>query len=111
MFRNASGAEISGATFASTGSTVEIISDNDGSTLEKYTFILFGDLDGDGSINARDFLLIKRHIWSISALEGPALVAASVYAPDKATAVAPTARDFLLIKRHIWNLALIEQPV
>ena len=78
--------------------------------LEKYTLILFGDLDGDGLINAKDFLLIKRHIWNIKALEGAALVAGSVYATDKSTAVSPTARDFLLIKRHIWNLALIEQP-
>ncbi|MBP5766489.1 MAG: hypothetical protein J6X47_05845, partial [Clostridia bacterium] len=95
----------------STGATVDVISDFDGSILETYTLILFGDLIGDGIINALDFVFMKRHIWKIDLLEGPALLAASINAKDKSTAVAPSNLDFVLMKRHVWKIALIVQPV
>ena len=88
----------------------ECVSNDDELDHECTSWILFGDVTGDGKINSLDFVYIKRHVWSIRALEGPFLIAGSISSSDKSTASNTSSYDFVLIKRHVWNIKTIVQP-
>ena len=100
---------LSGDNIVSTGSDLRIYSTVDDTLIGSYKIILFGDVTGDGIINSRDFLLVKRHVWNLSLLEGSFLVAGSVYSNDKSTAINVNSKDFLIVKRHVWNISRISQ--
>ena len=108
--KNSEGRVLSGDDVVSTGAVLNIYSTVDGSLLESYNVILFGDVTGDGKINSLDFVYIKRHVWRIRALEGPFLIAGSISSSDKSTASNTSSLDFVLIKRHVWNIKTIVQP-
>lgn len=59
------------------------------------TIIVLGDGNGDGLVNAKDFLLAKRAFLGTYTLEGAALSALCIGGGNK-----PTTMDYLKIKRH-----------
>ena len=79
-----------------------------GCTLKTKNFtipiIVYGDVNGDGSVSAIDLLYVKRHILSITTLSGAAATAADVKSDGEISAL-----DLLYIKRHILGITLIEQ--
>ena len=44
---------------AGTGTTVTLINDNTGETVKEYKLVIFGDLDGDGMMNANDITQMR----------------------------------------------------
>ncbi len=60
-----------------------------------YKIIILGDLDGNGVIDATDYLRIKNNFLGYSSLEGDWLVAADVYQDGVITSA-----DYLRIKGH-----------
>lgn len=83
-----------------TGSTITI---KDASGTMIYNFILFGDANGDGNINALDLLYVKKHILKTEPLTGVYEKAATL-ANNKVDAL-----SLLAIKKHILKIDLIKQ--
>ena len=71
----------------------------------KYTFIVYGDVNGDGEINALDVLMIQRHILEMEPLQGIMLKAGNIAKDGEM----PSALDVLKIQRHILEIASIKQ--
>lgn len=71
-----------------------------------YTAVIYGDLDGDGQINATDLLLLKRHILGVGTLSGAYAIAANV---DRDASGGVSSTDLLALKRHILGLGAIVQ--
>lgn len=99
---NSDGSENTGN--IATGNKLLII-DQTGTVVLEYTFILYGDVTGDGVINSLDMLYIKRNILGISSLEGVYLQAGDTNrAGDGINSL-----DMLYLKRHILGTKQIEQ--
>lgn len=60
-----------------------------------YTIIILGDVDGSGTITAKDYLLVKRSFLGTVTLNQAQLKAACMGGTDK-----PTSLDYLKVKRH-----------
>ena len=73
--------------------------------LKTYTFIIYGDVNGDGKINSVDLLVLQRHILEIEKIDGVYFKAGNIRKDGKK----PTSVDLLLIQRHILGLQIIEQ--
>ena len=86
-----------------TGSNI-LVKEN-GIILRKYTFILYGDSNGDGKINSADLLVLQRHILEIEQIDDIYKKATNIRKNGKK----PTSVDLLLIQRHILGLQIIEQ--
>lgn len=71
----------------------------------KYTFILYGDVNGDGKINSTDLLVLQRHILEIEPLKETYLLSGNISKNGKN----PSSVDSLLIQRHILGLSIIDQ--
>lgn len=83
-----------------TGSTITI---KDASGTMTYTFILYGDVNGDGQIGATDLLYVKRHILNVAPLTGASKKAATLANGQIG------ATSLLVIKKHILGTELIKQ--
>ena len=79
------------ATFIGTGFTI-ILNGN------SYTAVVLGDVDGNGQINATDYLRIKRHYLGTFTITGANLVAAT--GKDGASL---KAIRYLMVKRHVLD--------
>ena len=86
-----------------TGSKVRF--KEDGTVLQEYTFVLYGDANGDGKINSVDLLVIQRHILEIQTMDDVFKKASNIKKDGKK----PSSVDLLLIQRHILKLQEIEQ--
>ena len=62
--------------------------------------VLYGDLDGSGTINSADLLYMRRAMLHIATLEGPVLLAAT---PVSGSSI-PTAGDMLQLRRLLLHL-------
>lgn len=82
-----------------------IIKDLDGKNFKEYIVVIYGDITGDGQINALDYVYIKRHLWGIAELTGVNKNAADVSASKGSV----DALDFVYMKRHLWGIADIVQ--
>ena len=78
---------------------------NGDSLLRTYTFIIYGDVNGDGKINSVDLLVLQRHILEIEKIDGVYFKAGNIRKDGKK----PTSVDLLLIQRHILGLQIIDQ--
>lgn len=87
-----------------TGSKIRLIDEN-GTIKMEYEIIIYGDVNGDGKINALDLLVLQRHILELEKLNGAYIKAGNVGKNGKN----PSAFDLLLIQRHILELKFIEQ--
>lgn len=79
--------------------TVDVSGVGTGATVsaggESLTIIAMGDVNGDGKVNARDYLLAKRAFLKSATLTAPEERAVLVSGSS-----APSSRDYLVIKRH-----------
>ena len=66
-----------------------------------YTVIVRGDVNGDGRLTQTDYLMTKRAVLKIKALEGVYLEAAACFNGEDGL----TGSDYLLMKRTILGLA------
>ena len=69
------------------------------------TFVIYGDVNGDGAVTSMDLLYVKRHILGTKLLEEPYLTAADANRGNDGI----TSIDLLYIKRHILDIRYIEQ--
>ena len=90
--KNLAGEKISGDSLVGTG---YIINYNGAD----YTVIVKGDVNGDGNVNSRDYLIVKRTILGTLNISEVQKKAACLSETDY-----PTARDYLKIKRHFLGI-------
>lgn len=86
---------------AATGDKVTITSGNE---TKEYYIVIFGDVNGDGSIKASDYVNIKNHIMGNKSLNGAYLKAADVNRDGSVKA-----SDYVLIKNNIMGTYNISQ--
>ena len=80
--------------------------DSTGKVVKKeYSVIIFGDVTGDGAVNALDLVYVKRHVWGVSKLEGIYKQAGG--ASHTGGDVGPL--DLVYVKRHVWGVSEIVQ--
>ena len=89
--------------YVGTGTKVYIIHKATGTVLDEYTCIIYGDVDGDGEITARDYTFIKNHIMEVKLITDPNMSLASDTDNDKEI----TARDYTFIKNHMMDVKKI----
>ncbi len=83
-----------------TGYKVSIV----GETAEVLEVVLYGDISGDGKINAVDLLKIQKDILKVSKLSNAQRIAADINKDGKINAV-----DLLKVQKDILNISKIEQ--
>ncbi len=71
----------------------------------EYTFIVYGDVNGDGEINSLDVLIIQKHILEIKEITGVFLKSANTSKNGEL----PSSLDVLKIQKHILEIKSIEQ--
>ena len=86
-----------------TGATL-VVKDTSGNEVAYYTLIIFGDVNGDASVTAQDYLAV------IDATTGIALDAAPAFAADVDADTAVTAQDYLAIIDATTGIALDVNP-
>jgi hypothetical protein len=69
-----------------------------------YTVILYGDVTGDGKINAIDLTMIQRHILKKQSIQDIYVIASDVTRDEKINAI-----DLTMIQRHILKLKNVAQ--
>lgn len=84
-----------------TGNIVRI---TNGTSTLTYTIVIYGDVTGDGAVNALDLLKVQKHIIGAGSLSGVYLEAANVKKNGTVSAL-----DLLKIQKHIIGAAPIEQ--
>ena len=84
-----------------TGNKVTVTS---GEEVKEYYIVLYGDVNGDGSIKASDYVFIKNYIMGSKQLSDAYLKAADVNKDGKVKA-----SDYVLIKNNIMGSYKIEQ--
>lgn len=98
---NASGAENKNA--LRTGDRLQIFS---GNTLKKeYPVVIYGDVNGDGTIDLLDLTISKRYVLGITALSGAYAEAANVNRSSDGINIL----DLTYMKRHILGIQTISQ--
>ena len=84
-----------------TGDKVTITSNNETKSFE---IVIYGDLNGDGGINAKDLLLMRKHLLKEVNLNGAFLESAKLV---RSTSV--SAKDLLLMRKHLLGTDKIKQ--
>ena len=98
----ASGAENTGT--IATGNLVELY-DQNGNQVSSYPVVIYGDINGDGAVNALDMIKLNRYIIGQENLSGAYLTAADANRKgDGANAL-----DMIILNRHILGSTTIEQ--
>lgn len=88
-----------------TGMTVELL-DEASAVFRAYQVLMYGDLTGEGTINALDLLALKKQVLGLISLEGVFFHAGNI-TKDLSNTV--NAIDLLALKKHILGLLLIVQ--
>ncbi len=65
---------------------------------ETFTIAVIGDINGDGEVNAFDYMMIKRHVLGTYKLTGAALAAADVNVDLSADTI-----DYLMVKMYVLD--------
>lgn len=79
-----------------TGTTITITS---GTLQETFSIVIYGDVDGDGTISAVDYVLVKNHIMGKTNLTGASAKAADANRDGTISAV-----DYVNIKNYIMGV-------
>ena len=85
-----------------TGDTVIITSNSETKT---FTVIIYGDLTGDGVVNAADLLRMRQHLIGTKPLNDAYLKAGNVIKTDSVI----NSADLLRMRQHLLNATKIEQ--
>lgn len=103
-FYNANGKILEDTDVIGTGCRLCVKNDKQ-EEIYNYYFIIYGDINGDGAINALDVLVLQKYILEIKQLEGLYLKAGNISKNGNL----PSALDVLKIQKHILEIKLIEQ--
>lgn len=87
-----------------TGDVVKIYDKND-ALINSYNVVIYGDVNGDGKINAIDISRIQKHILNISTISNNVILEACDVSDDSRV----NAIDISRIQKHILNISLIKQ--
>lgn len=82
-----------------------VLKDENGNEVYTYTFIIYGDVNGDGLINSLDVLVIQKHILEIKLLTGIFLKSGNTSKNGEL----PSSLDVLKLQKHILEIKFIEQ--
>lgn len=95
-----------GSTIKTNGNlyTNDTITITSGTETKTYTVVIYGDVNGDGYINAIDLLKVQKHILKTSLLDGAFKVAADVNKDSSVNAL-----DLLRVQKHILGETIISQ--
>ena len=83
-----------------------LLKDEDGNIRYDYSFIIYGDVNGDGDISSLDNLIIQKHILEINLITNKLFLQAANISKNGEE---PTSLDILKIQRHILEINFIEQ--
>ena len=97
-----SGSENSGK--VATGNKVAVY-DASGNLKKTYDIVIYGDINGDGAVNALDMIKLNRHILGKGTLTGAHLEAADANRKDDGG----NALDMIIMNRHILGKSKISQ--
>ena len=103
-FADNNGNSLEAEELVGTGSKL-ILSSSDGTTIYEYEFLIYGDVNGDGLINALDVLVLQKHILETKLLEGIYLKTGNI----SKNGDNPSALDVLKLQKHILEIKFIEQ--
>ena len=101
--KNASGANKSDSAVVATGDTVYIYYDN-GTQYAKWTVLLYGDVNGDGTISNSDRIKIRNHILGTNKLTGVYFTAGDVNKDGQVSNA-----DRIKVRNHILGTTPITQ--
>jgi len=104
IMKNITGAIIADNANIGTGTTIEIFN-NFEELVDKYTLVIYGDVNGDGIINSADLLKIRQHMLKQINIEGPSFVAANLISTDSII----NSADLLRLRQHMLNQIVIIQ--
>lgn len=104
LFKSINNTSISGNTPVGTGTTLKATTTS--GRYITYTIIIYGDLDGNGSIAIEDLTLLKQHLLNINSLQGAPLEAGNTYKTNVNTV---TVSDILALRKHLLGLTQIIQ--
>lgn len=82
-----------------------VLKDEDENEVYTYTFIIYGDVNGDGLINSLDVLVIQKHILETKLLTGIFLKSGNISKNGEL----PSSLDVLKLQKHILEIKFIEQ--
>ena len=100
LLKNSSGEEKNDG-IISTGDKVEITVDSD---IKTYDVVIYGDANGDGAIDAIDYVKIRKYIMNTTNLTESYFEAADVNKDGYVDAL-----DYVKIRKYIMNTSTIEQ--
>ncbi|MBO5479446.1 MAG: SH3 domain-containing protein [Clostridia bacterium] len=103
-FYNAQNEKLVDENKVGTGSKL-ILKNELGEIIYEYTFIIYGDINGDGEINSLDVLILQKHILEIKQITGIFLKSANTSKNGEL----PSSLDVLRIQKHILEIKMIEQ--
>ena len=101
VIKNSSGNELSDGDLIGTGYTIEISNDKGSNT---YTYVMYGDLSGDGVINSADLLKLRQHLLDTNKLSGAFLNSAYLSGDDNINSA-----DLLKLRQHLLGTSSINQ--
>jgi beta-N-acetylglucosaminidase len=103
-FYNAQNEKLENDDKIGTGTKLLLKNENN-ETVKEYTFILYGDVNGDGEIDSLDTLILQKHILEIKKITGIFLKAANTSKSNEE----PSSLDVLKMQKHILEIKYIEQ--
>ena len=95
------GKEVTDETPLSSGQILTYTTQEGSST---YTIVIKGDLDGNGRINTKDYLIFRKVLLGISEIRGAYLKAALLDGGSK-----PTTKSFIILRKHLLDISHIKQ--
>lgn len=104
VFVNINNEELGESDTIGTGTKV-IFKNESEQVLYEYTFIIYGDVNGDGLINSLDVLVTQKHILETKLMSDVFKKAGNI----SRTGENPTSLDVLKMQRHILEIKKIQQ--
>ncbi|MBO4538100.1 MAG: hypothetical protein J5694_04435 [Erysipelotrichaceae bacterium] len=97
----ASGSEITDSTPLSSGQVLTYTTKEGTST---YTIVIRGDLDGDGRISTKDYLIFRKVLLGLTEIKGAFLKAALFDGESK-----PSTKGYIIMRKHLLDISQIKQ--
>ncbi|MBQ1207821.1 MAG: hypothetical protein IIX65_04775, partial [Lachnospiraceae bacterium] len=94
---------VTAVTNVGTGTLVKVY-DEQGVLSDVYTVVIYGDVSGDGKIDALDLMTVRQYLKKKVDLSGLYTVAADVSGDGKIDAL-----DLMMVRQHLKKRLVIEQ--